>query len=281
MTGRRCYSGRVVLFPDSRRRIQRAVAHGKSVHTEWDSLARPEAHPVRIEISDDGTQGVVKTRLPGIPENDMALQLGEFFYQLRAALDCLIYQASAYVEGIDPPSNENSVEFPICIDEGKFRKNSVNKPPFPQELRDWLLSIQPYVANDASHPNYTLARYLKLLHDYARIDRHRRLHMVGAAIFEVGVHFNASPGVEISGIEFVGGNLFEDEAEFVRFNVSGFKSSERKKIQLKSHFGMQIAMEGHLIPEGGNLGSEMTKIVHAVDYVIRHFRESFGDDFSE
>ena len=140
------------LFPDSVKRINRAVLHYNAVYAEFLKFIQPDAHTVHIEMSEQETEGVAKTRLPDVPENDMALELGEFFYQLRAALDSLIYQASIYTEGVDPPSNKDKVEFPICIDEGKFNRNAVNRKPFPTKLRNRLLSIQPYAAKDPGNP---------------------------------------------------------------------------------------------------------------------------------
>jgi hypothetical protein len=248
----------------------------------WEGLGQPEAHSVRIEVNDEGTIGVAKTKLPQIPENDIALEFGEFFYQLRAALDSLIYQALVYVEGVDPPTNGDKSEFPICIDKAKFNSNSVNRSPFPPELRDWLRSIQPYVVTDVSNPNYELARYLKLLHDCARLDRHRRLHLIGTAVFEVGAKFRASPEVTISAVEFIGANLFEEEAEFLRFSISGFMGTgEHRKIQLESQFGVQIAIKDLPVPEGSTLAREMSLLVEAVKFVANKFTESFGGDGPE
>jgi hypothetical protein len=269
------------LFPDCQRRIIRAISHGKAARDIWEGLGQSEAHAVRIEVNQEGSEGIAKTKLPQIPENDMALEIGEFFYQLRAALDSLIYQVLIYQEGVDPPINGDKSEFPICIDKAKFNSNSVNKAPFPKELMDWLRSIQPYIANKPGHPNYELATYLKLLHDCARLDRHRRLHLVGTAVFEVGVKFRMSPGVTISGIEFVGGNLFEDEAEFLRFKVSGFHDGGHRKIQLESKFGVQIALQDLPVPGGGTLAREMGIIVESVKFVAKHFTECFGGDLPE
>jgi len=251
------------------------MAHGKAVQSEWERLVQPEAHAVRIEINEDGTAAVAKTQLPSVPQNNIPLELGEMFYQLRAALDGLIYQASAYVEGVEVPSNGDKVEFPICIDKAKFNSNAVNRPPFPKELRNWLLSVQPYIANDPSHPNFALAKYLKILHDCARIDRHRRLHLVGRALFEIGAQFTTSPGVEVADVEAVAGNIFEQEAEFLRFSVSGFRGNPTAEIKLQSKFGLEIAIEGVPVPEGGNLGRELTQVARSVAHIIDYFKRNF------
>ena len=210
-----------------------------------------------------------------VPENDLALEVGEFFYQLRAALDSLIYQASVYSEGLDPPSNQDKVEFPICIDEGKFNRNAVNKPPFPAPLRDWILSIQPYVARDPAHPHHELSRYLEILHDCARFDRH------SDCMWRASLASDVSPGVNVTGIEHVPGNILQHEDVFLRFKVDSFNSSSPKKIKLKSHFALQIAVEYLPTPEGSDMGKEMMKILKAVDVVIQFFRDGFSGSVPE
>ena len=266
------------LFPDSVKRLNRAVLHFNAAQAEITKFIQPDGHSVVIEMNEEWTEGVAKTRLPSVPENDIALELGEFFYQLRAALDALIYQASIYSEGASPPSNEEKVEFPICIDEGKFNRNAVNKAPFPKELRDWLLSIQPYIAHDPRHPCHSLSRYLQILHDCARIDRHRRLHVAGVASFDVGTEFKTSPNVIVYGIEAVDGKILQDEAVFLRFKVPKSISTDPKKIELKSKFRLQIAVSDLPIPEGSDTGKELRRIIDAVALVIGFFKECHSEE---
>ncbi len=183
-------------FTDSWKRIERAVVHGKAFKAEWESLIQPESYRVFIEMESDWTSGVAKAVPHVIPKNDLALELGEFFYQLRAALDAAVYQAAIFAEGVDTPTKQDSIEFPIYIDSGKFNKNPINKPPFPEELRDWLESIQPYNTAKTANTNYsTLNGTLKLLHDCARKDRHRRLHVIAAVPIQLNCGFEITePG---------------------------------------------------------------------------------------
>jgi transposase len=55
---------------------------------------------VAIEMNSDWTTGIVKVvALKRLPKNDLALELGEMFYQLRAALDAVVYQAAILAGG--------------------------------------------------------------------------------------------------------------------------------------------------------------------------------------
>lgn len=182
---------------------------------------------------------------------------------------------------IPPPTNGGKFEFPICADEKKFKRNAINLPPFPSELRNWLLSIQPYIAKHPSHPNYTLAKYLNILHDCARIDRHRKLHIVGGALSNVDLDFLPSPGLAVTGFEFVNGDIFEREDVFLRFRLGGFTPGSSRNLKLKIKFGVQISIEDVPVPNGSTTGNEMTNIVEAVDFVVRYFKDAFGGNSAE
>ncbi len=265
------------LFPDSWRRIDRAHTHGKNFREMWERWGHSEAHNVRIEMNDDWTAGEVKAIPKSLPDEDVALLLGEFFYQLRAALDSLIYQASIYAEGIDPPSNEGQVEFPICIDPGKFARNAVNRSPVPKDLRDWLEAIQPYMTRDESSPNHQLGYYLELLHDCARKDRHRKLHVAAAVPFEMGVSFSTTPGVTISDIEPVPCNLLDNETTVLQFRVGGVTRDNFAKIRLETQIGVKLGLIDIPIADDGNIGEELTKILNAVVWVTHFFEDAHGN----
>jgi hypothetical protein len=117
-----------------------------------------------------------------IQSNTLALKLGEFAYQLRAALDGVIWDAITYRQGTEPPADANGIGFPIL--NGKVRdfdKCGFHKFPFPQNLADWLRSIQPGTADTPiGHPDRGMNNTLEDIHNVARFDRHRRLRLVAA-----------------------------------------------------------------------------------------------------
>jgi hypothetical protein len=260
------------LFSESRKRLDRAVVHAESVKKIWESLIDPKSYNTVIEMNGDWTEGIVKyVRSSPLPENELAIEFGEMFYQLRAALDHLVYKASVLAEGVDPPSNENRVEFPICIDAAKFTRSTVNDPPFPNQLRDWIEEIQPY--NAAKHTGTDLeyvVHALRILHDCARKDRHRRLHVVGAVATQFRWDFLLWPGRLLS-VQPLSMNLLEGNNEFLRIKVDGFIPGGNGKIQLNSELISEISIDEIPITKPGESGAALNAVFVAVQQVIEYF----------
>jgi hypothetical protein len=94
------------------------------------------------------------------------------------------------LEGSEPPANANRLEFPIYPNRKKFDGAAIHKFKFPQELRDWIGGIQPYSAEKpVGDPDCALSATLQTLHDCARKDRHRRLHVAAAVASNVEFDF--------------------------------------------------------------------------------------------
>jgi hypothetical protein len=61
-------------------------------------------------MKDDRT-GVVKATLLVPVRSELSLELGEFFYQLRAALDGAIYQTAEMVGSKTPPTKSLGISY--------------------------------------------------------------------------------------------------------------------------------------------------------------------------
>lgn len=266
------------LFEDSWKRIERAVMHGKAVRTEWEGLINPESYRVSIEMESDWTSGVAKAVPLFNTKNDMALEFGEFFYQLRAALDAAVYQAAVFAERVDPPAKQDSVEFPICPNPQKFDRNPINLAPFPKEMRDWIETIQPYNASKTAQTTYsTLNKTLKLLHDCARKDRHRKLHIVAASPSFLKAEFaiKGNDSAKIMFVTPVRANFLDNESIFLRFRTEGVVMGDGTNIGLKTEMMVEIAIDEIPITRGGNIGAEMDKLVQATMFVVDTFESMY------
>jgi hypothetical protein len=260
----------VPLFADSRKRLDRAVKHAETFRTIWEASVDPVSHQTVMEMNSDWTEGVARYVHAPLPENELSLELGEMFYQLRAALDGVIYKAAVIAEGIDPPSNANRVEFPICIDLAKFSRNTINDPPFPNNLRDWVETIQPYNASKTAGTDlHFVNTCLKLLHDCARKDRHRKLHLVAAVPTYINYRLEMWPGRLVFAEPLVC-NLFEDKNEFLKFRTTGF-TSNGGKIKLNSDVMIELSIEEIPLLNLGNSAAVINSIFSAVDVVIAYF----------
>jgi hypothetical protein len=260
------------LFEDSWKRLDRAAMHGQVFTKEWQGLLKPEAFETRSEHKSDGAVAIVG-RFREIPKNDLALELGEFFYQLRAALDGIIFKAAEIKSAPNPPANENSLEFPICPDRKKFEGSAVYKGPFPDELKTWLQSVQPYNAPNSSDPNVVeYGRRLKLLHDCARKDRHRKLHILAAV--PVSMNWNFTPPLPTGRIRLLKANFFEHEAEFLelRLRESDWKNPD---IKLETNIRLEVSVGEMPGLVGQAVADEMDGLLRAVQLIVRDFEVSF------
>lgn len=260
------------LFEDSWKRIDRAVVHGEAFRAEWEGLINPNSYRVFIEMETDWTSGAAKAVPLVVTKNNMALELGEFFYQLRACLDALVYQVAVISECSDPPANQDSVEFPIYINPKKFDRNPINNPPFPEEMRNWLETIQPYnTAKTAGTTYSTLNKTLGLLHDCARKDRHRKLHVVAAVPIETKWDFKVSGAGKITFVNPVRANFLENESVFLVFGTEGIIRGDGTNIGLNTEIVVNISIDEIPVPSGGNIGAELTRLVQAAEFIINTF----------
>ena len=116
-----------------------------------------------------------------LPED---LELGEFLYQLRAALDGAVYASAIQDSGQNPPPKPSSIEFPICERKKEWAKQSRKIPQSNAGRQRFIEVTQPInePALESSLLVLNSNRCLRFLNELARIDRHRRLHTLIAAV---------------------------------------------------------------------------------------------------
>ncbi|TFV79400.1 hypothetical protein E4P39_01815 [Blastococcus sp. CT_GayMR19] len=102
---------------------------------------------------------------------ELSLTFGEFLYNLRAALDNCLYAVAIIDSGQSPPPNATLLEWPITLTPVNWRNNARRLAGLAPEIRQALEHIQPY---NAEAPDWNC---LRILHDLARLDRHRALHL--------------------------------------------------------------------------------------------------------
>lgn len=259
-------------FIDSQRRIERAVMHGNTLVAEWNTLLKPDDFQYRIEHKGDGTS-VLIGRFKDAPKNDLALELGEFFYQLRAALDGLIFTAAEILSAPERPAHENRLEFPIYDSHARFENCPVWNGPFPQELKDWLQTVQPYNATVPTDPNTAeYRRMLKLLHDCARKDRHRRLHIIGTIPVETRIAFN--PPIPDAQVQFLNPNMLEGEAELVKLRISE-KDWTTPNIYFNANITLNISIAEMPGLTGAELSREFEGLANMVSLITNDFVRAF------
>ncbi len=173
-------------FKNSWRRLDRARYHLSAIQLEWYRLANAPRgtvtrhdeqsgwYTVSFDPSEEARCRAKTTELP--------LILGEFAYQLRAALDGLIWDAVTLMQNGSEPTDNNRLCFPICREANPdLRKFGLREDSLPVDIIRWLKSIQPGVTQSfVNHTETGLAEALEDIHNLARLDRHRRLRIVAA-----------------------------------------------------------------------------------------------------
>jgi hypothetical protein len=153
-------------------RLDRCVDHFEAFRVTWDEHLSTRPHEVHIEVDDLGCGRIVFTRHRE-PPAELSLILGEFLYELRAALDNALYAVAIIDSGQDPPPNASALEWPICADEQSWERHRRHRlNGLSTELQDALHAIQPF---QAEHTSWNC---LRILNDMARTDRHRAVHFV-------------------------------------------------------------------------------------------------------
>lgn len=239
-------------------------------------MFNPKAYKIVTEVNGDWTAGT-STAVPIVSvENTMAFELGEFFYQLNAALDSLIYQTAILAEGIDPPSNEIHLYFPICAKRKTFKSAPVSQSPFPQELINWLASVQPYVIDEMPDtPNRTLIETLMQINSCAKRDRHRRFHVVAAIPANIQCTAITDPDtVSITNARGFRVNVLEEKAPFLTFEIRGADPHKPVKLNIETELTFDVSIDQIPMPYG-RPNIELDRMLEAVRYVLRVFEDGF------
>lgn len=110
-------------------------------------------------------------RLVKEPPDNWAVPMGEIIHNLRSALDHLVYEASAPDEDGRPLT---MTEFPIYIDESRFRDKGMRKIRGLNPATHALVErYQPFTNTDP-----TIVPYLWLLQQLSNTDKHRLLNFI-------------------------------------------------------------------------------------------------------
>jgi hypothetical protein len=264
------------LFEDSWKRITRATEHAKAFTTEWNGLIDPKTSESFIYRKDDRTW-VAKGVLSRIPDNNLSLELGEFAYQLMAALDGVVFEATMLCDVGDSPTNIEALYFPLAKKLRTFNESAFNHGPLPQDLKFWVETMQPYHAGKAIDAEMEgIIWSLSTLHTCAKKDRHRRLNVLAAPPTSLQHHFDIQGPGEVIDIKYLDADFLAGKYDFLQFGVTGFVEVMTTDIKLHTGLTIEIRAEEISVPLGKTLTDQLTLMLASVDYVMRMFETRFG-----
>jgi hypothetical protein len=259
-------------------RIRRAHAHRDAFADIWNKIIDDEqAYDAWLDMEDDGTGTIYVSSAIDLPPS-LSLELGETIYQLRAALDGAVYIAATFDSGQNPPPDENWLEFPIADSPADFKKRARYIAPLADERKRIVESVQPYNAPklEPELQVYNFNRALGILNDWARIDRHRRLHIIGAWASNVTPLLRFPDGVKVSHMTVTSSGFLGDKTVIAKFALDGYRPG--MNVQANPNLSIDVAVGEVPRPcaDSDTLGTRIFAMLRAADHVVGKFEESFG-----
>ena len=123
---------------------------------------------------------------------ELALIFSEWLAALRAALDNALYALAAAVSGQNPPAQAERIQYPICSTPVEFKGQARRLTMLPQHVVDALEKSQPHQSPYGPKSNLTY-----WIHELARKDRHRSLHVGLGRVDEHRIRVALPPGLTI------------------------------------------------------------------------------------
>jgi hypothetical protein len=135
-----------------------------------------DGHPFETTLDGEG-DGVYIIRVwqDPPPPDQLAVMIGEWLYNVRSALDYIIWATAAHQSGRIPPPGDGQLQYPIYDSESAWAANLYRLKDLAEHHRVMLKTMQPF-NSDAD------ANYLGWINRLARIDRHRHLNHLTAYI---------------------------------------------------------------------------------------------------
>ncbi len=215
-------------------RLNWAHAEGQALADEIRSFM--ETNPYRARVQMDGREGAVLfCRLVDPTTEAKAFDrisrlFSSYLDGVQAALNYMTYQVALLDKPTRPALKPDAVEFPIFREPVLFRKqNRIKK--LSDEHRDLFESVQPYGGQREG---------LWLLHELARINRHRLIHPVRVSTFECKHSLFTDTTTMLLDMEIVHSGALEDGQELVRFTAVAPKGADPK---VRSHLAVKIGID--------------------------------------
>ena len=256
-------------------RIERASAHRKRFGEKWD--AHLHAHPydtmVNVDSKGEGSVGI-EQEIP--PPDGLDLLLGEFLYNLRAALDNCIYEVAVIDSGKDPPPHSEQIQYPIYATAEQFTANKYRLEALSDDHRRFIELDQPYHGWDGptDHP-------FAMLNDLARRDRHRRLHLVGSYLLAAKPLFRVPPGHVIETFEVTEFGPFGRYTEVLRFGVSPpLPTDQGVEVNPQATIAVELADTPREVSET-DLGQRLFSIEEFVAFTVWTWGRAVGHTISQ
>lgn len=270
----------LLSFESCRERVQRAQAHNKAFADAWNAFLADEPYTPFIRIDESGWGELrVEANYEPLPSL-FAWELGEMLYHLRAALDSCVYAAAIEESGQDPPPDHEKLEFPLCFSPEAFKKAAWHIAPLTGKRREIVESMQPYKVPSLP-PNLMILngnRTLGILHDWARKDRHRKLHVVGSWASNANPQLRLPDGCALDYMLTTRDGLLEHDGLIASFQLTGYVPG--MKIEGNPDLAIDVAVDEDPKPCADNdqLSERLRQMIVWTKMITEVMEESFIEE---
>lgn len=199
---------------------------------------------------------------------------------MRAALDACIYETACHNTGMRPPPNEGRLEFPVCTTPTVFRRSRHKIALLTERQVEIVESVQPYNAPQGLEPAYmpfSFNRALGILHDWARKDRHRRLHVAASWASNIRPLLKFPEGARSVEVTITQDAFILHESTVVAtFKVAGWRRG--MTLQANPNLSLDLAVDEPPLPchDSDTLDRRFTCMKIAVRAVVDGLADTVG-----
>jgi hypothetical protein len=270
----------MVWLDRPRARLERAKVHQSEFGRIWNEfIGHEDDEPYfpRLHIEDDGEGILYVEASERFPGEQLALQFGEMLYQLRAALDSLVYEVAIHDSGSNPPPDADKLEFLIRPSQDSFDQGAWKIKPL-SDLHRWMIqSVQPYEVPGRGDGEVLVARTFKELNDLARKDRHRGLRVVTAWVSNKNPIITLPPGASLEWLLVTPDGHLDEYGEVARFKVKG-AAPVKSEIEANPNCAFDVTVEDAAPPadDEDTLSARARTMIACISEVIRGFEQTLG-----
>lgn len=167
------------------------------------------------------------------PPPELAVATGEWLYNIRSALDYIVWATAAHEAEAIPPPDEQHLQYPIYDTEKAWTRNLYRLRNLAERHREMLRIMQPFNSN-------LDANYLGWINRLARIDRHRHLNHMTAYVAQVEPVFSFPEGCAPT-LQWGERVLREGKADVARIVVTPWH--EEMDVQVNPRIGIDPEIE--------------------------------------
>jgi hypothetical protein len=168
-------------------RVARADKHLGDLRREINNLYRAQENSVRCDFDPDPPHKLRQVTFENLPLPPMTIGIliGEVLYNLRSALDYLVFALARHDSGCP----QEFTQFPIVDKRKDFRSDTTAKR---------LRGINPaHVAAIERLQPYNGVKWIKTLRDFSNTDKHREFVVVGGDVNAVAYTREITPNFEV------------------------------------------------------------------------------------